>query len=173
MRETDRIAEEKYNGSIRSAIEYIVENSDDKKINELYSKEWNDRERDMADVIIAKKGLRHLSLDELHQLQTETNDLKFMSSIGMTKDEVLNCKTNPFTRKILSNIITMLCVIVIPFLIVFLLRHVAENWSVDLIESIKVIVLIAITPLSIKLANVMVSYFKFKKLKKNLKEKKQ
>lgn len=170
MRETDRIAKEKFNGSIRAAIEYIIENNDNKKIDEFYFNEWNDRECGMADVIIAGKGLSHLSLDEIHQLQKDLNVSKFMSSIGMSKDEMLNCKTNPFAKKIFSNTITVLCVVAIPFLIGCFLKKSLINWSIDLTEYIRIIVLIAITPFSIKLANTIGSYFKFKKIKDNLTE---
>ena len=44
MRETDRIAEEKFNGRIRETIKYIVENNDDKTIDRFYHNEWTDRE---------------------------------------------------------------------------------------------------------------------------------
>ena len=167
MRETDRIASEKFNGRIREAIKYIVENNDDKTIDRFYHNEWTDRECEMADVYMAARSLSHLSIEEIHNLQRDVERSNFMSAVNMNEEEILKCKINPFTKKIAESVIVMLGVILIPFLIAWILeRTSAMDSSMDFIGFVKWLVIILITPLSINLASVIRNYIKFRKLKR-------
>lgn len=169
MRETDRIAEEKFNGRIRETIKYIVENNDDKTIDRFYHNEWTDRECEMADAYMAARSLSHLSLEEIHNLQKDVERINFMSSVNMNEEEIRKCKINPFTKKIAKNVIVMLGVIFVSFFIAWILeRTIVTDSSIDFIGFVKWFVIILITPFSINLASVILNYIKFRKLKKSL-----
>lgn len=174
MRETDKIANEMFDGRIKNTIQYIVNNYDDKEIERFYREEWKDRECDMADAFIAAKSMSHLSLDEIHQLKKDlgidNQTSRLMHAVHMTEEEIINCDGNPFVKKTASYLIALLCAVFIPFVIGWILEASVSDATINFMMYAKVAALIAVTPVAIRLAAAIECCFKFRKLKKEFME---
>jgi len=162
MNEFERIANEKFNGDLNSAVEYVMEKmspEDQERITEDLTSKQALLFVDYFDKTVEEKGLE-AEFDK--NLDEEFN----LAAINMSKEEVKNMPTNPFKAKLGKDLLKFLCLNA-GVAALYLTSASLKNNSMDgIINAALAFSAFLTTCFSFDTVKDILNYFKFKKMKK-------
>ncbi|MCH5187494.1 MAG: hypothetical protein J1F63_03770 [Oscillospiraceae bacterium] len=166
-REIEKLANEKFNGDIAAAIEYVYRDSGlatykNEKMDKLYS-ELTKEELEIAYNVVMK-----IAEDKVGKkgVKSATKGAELAGSLNISPEEIAEAETNPFSSAIKVDIIALIAIAFVPILIEYALKDSEVMFSIS--KLLDMIQGIGITLMAIKCGTDLVSYFKFKRAKKLL-----
>ena len=160
MREIDKIANEKFGGSVEKTIEYLLCNSDGYDIkgyvNEMTPEEARYTLKFIEDRAVSNAGGRK-NFNKALKMEFNLQYLK------LTEEEVKNAKFNPFKIPLLKSLLIMLLSVVIVVCVSLFGKQLGMDSSV-----VSAITSLAIGLSTVSLSDKVIKYFKFKSVKKTI-----
>lgn len=169
MRDTDKLAKEKFNGNIVETIKYILLNYKGQDMDKFVF-EWTPEECEIAAKFIKQRAVENSSKEEVNQILNEENMLE---QLNLTKEEVQKAERNPYRAKLGKQFLKLLLVNGGLIALAATLQNININASQNIIEAISTgATSIFTTYMALDIGPDLVKYFKFKKLKKQYEKEK-
>ena len=157
MREIEKIANEKFNGDIYKAIDFVYRNyasEENSLMDKIYS-EFTQQELEMSAQVVRNLAIERSGKKKVKKIEKSIGIIK---SLNLSDDEIIAAKENPYKKRMVISLISMFLVIVVPFLLYTFVNNSIQKW----IESAQVIL---IGLLAVELADSIRKSYLFRKAK--------
>ena len=114
MREIEKIANEKFDGDIYKAIDFVYRNyakESNPYMDKIYS-EFTQQELEMSAQVVRNLAIERSGKNKVKKFEKAVG---IMNSLNLSDEEIIRAKENPYKKRLVKSLISMFLVVVVPF----------------------------------------------------------